>query len=100
MSTNISIGETAEFRCRHATADVVLWRVDDSLISLVNPPCDITIVPISGGSKLTIIGRPEYNGIKVVGVARFFSASPEESTDPPAILRGKCNTEFQSRLTL
>ena len=88
MSINISVGETAEFRCRHSTADVVLWRVNGSLISQANPPPDITTEFISGGSKLTIIGRTEFDGIEVVGVAKFFSSSPDESTNPPAILRG------------
>ena len=87
-SVNISVGETAEFRCRHSTADVVLWRVNGSFISFSNPPPGITTEFISGGSKLTIVGRPEYNGIEVVGVAIFFSSSPEESTYPPAILGG------------
>ena len=88
MSINISVGDTAEFRCRHSTADVVLWRVNGSLISQANPPPDITTEVISGGSKLTIIGQTEYNRIQVIGVARFFSSSPDESTNPPAILRG------------
>ena len=87
-SINISVGETAEFRCRHSTADVVVWRVNGSLISQVNPAPDITPEFISGGSKLTIVGRVEYNGTEVVGVARFFSVSSDESTYPPAILRG------------
>ena len=91
-SVNISVGEAAEFRCRHSTADVVVWRVNGSLISFSNPPHGITTEFISGGSKLTIVGRPEYNGIQVVGVARFFSASPDESTNPPAILGGTSNT--------
>ena len=87
-SVNISVGETAEFRSRHTTADVVLWRVNGSLISQAKPPPDITTDFISGSSKLTIVGRLEYSGTEVVGVARFFSASPEESTNPPAILGG------------
>ena len=82
----------AEFRCRHTTADVLVWRVDGSLISLANPPPDITAEFISGGSKLTIVGRPEYDGTEVVCVAKFFSSSPGESTNL-AILRGMCNTK-------
>ena len=94
VSVNISVGEAAEFRCRHSTADVVGWRVNGSLISQVNPPHGITTEFISGSSKLTIVGRPDFDGIEVVGVARFFSASPEESTYPPAILRGMSNTNI------
>ena len=46
---------------------------------------------------MTIVGRPEYDGIEVVGVARFDDGSPDESTDPPAIpalrYRSMCNIE-------
>ena len=87
-SKSISVGETAEFRCRHTTADIIVWRVNGSLISFFNPPPDIATEIISGDSKLTIVGRPEYNGIEVVGVARFFSSASDESTNPPAILGG------------
>ena len=62
--------------------------MNGSLISQANPPPDITIESISGGSKLTIVGQLEYNGTEVVGVARFFSVSPDESMYPPAFLRG------------
>ena len=96
-SVNISVGETAEFRCRHSTADVVIWRVNGSWISRANPPPGITTEYIFGGSKLTIVGRSDYDRFKVVGVARFFSSSPEESTYPPAILRGMSNTDIVYR---
>ena len=87
-SQTVSLGEMAEFRCRHDTADILVWRVNGSLISQANPPPDITIEFISGGSKLTIVGRSEYDGTEVIGVARYFSSYPDESTYPPAILRG------------
>ena len=96
VSVNISVGEAAEFSCRHSTADVIGWRVNGSLISQVNPPHGITIEFIRGGSKLAIVGRPDFDGIEVVGVARFLS-SPEESTYPPAILRGMSNTDIVYR---
>ena len=88
MSQTVSLGEMAEFRCRHDTADFIGWKVNGSLISQANPPPDITLEFISGGSKLTIIGRLEYNGTEVVGVAIFYSSFPSEETNPPAILRG------------
>ena len=97
VSVNISVGETAEFTCRHSTADVVVWRVNGSLVSLANPPHGITTEFIRDGIKLAIIGRPDFDGIEVVGVARFFSSSPEESTYPPAILRGMSNTDIVYR---
>ena len=94
VSVNISVGETAEFRCRHSTADILIWRVNGSLISQANPPPGITTELIRGGSKLTIVGRPDFDGSEVVGVARYyFSVSPDESTYPPAILRGMSNTD-------
>ena len=97
VSVNISVGETAEFRCRHSTADILIWRVNGSLISQFNPPHGITTEFIRGGSKLAIVGRPDFDGIEVVGVARFFSSSPDESTYPPAILRGMSNTDIVYR---
>ena len=84
----MSLGEVAEFWCRHDTADFIGWKVNGSLISQANPPPDITLEFISGGSKLTIIGRLEYDGTEVVGVAIFYSSSPPDETNPPAILRG------------
>ena len=78
----------AEFRCRHDTADFIGWKVNGSLISQTNPPPDITLELISGGSKLTIMGRLEYNGTDVVGVAIFYSSSPPDESNPPAILWG------------
>ena len=80
----------AEFRCRHDTADFIGWRFNGSFISQANPPPspDISTEVIDSGSKLTIMGRQEYNGTEVVGVAIFYSSSPPEETNPPAILRG------------
>ena len=37
---------------------------------------------------LSIIGRPEYNGTKVVGVAKFFNGLSDDETFPAAILQG------------
>ena len=85
----------AEFRCRHDTADFVGWRFNGSFISQANPPPDISTEVIDRGSKLTIVGRQEYNGTEVVGVAIFYSSSPPDESNPPAILRGlyMCNTD-------
>ena len=90
-SQNVSLGEMAEFRCRHDSADFIEWRVNGDFISFFNPPSGITPGFIIGGSKLTIVGRPEYDGTEVVCVAIFVSPSPDESTNPPAILGGMCN---------
>ena len=66
----------AEFRCRHDTADFVGWRFNGSFISQANPLPDISTEVIDRGGKLTIVGRQEYNGTEVVGVAIFYSSSP------------------------
>ena len=77
----------AEFRCRHDTANFIGWRFNGSLIGQTNPPCDISTEVIDRGSMLTIVGRPEYDGTEMVGVAIFFNA-PSIETNPPAILQG------------
>ena len=87
-SQSISVGETAEFRCRHNTTIVIRWRKNGKLISDSNLPPDITPGYISGGSKLTIVGRLEYDGTEVVCVAMFDDESPDELSNPPAVLRG------------
>ena len=88
-SKNISVGEFAEFICRHTTADVIVWEINGESISNINPPCGIIPEIISGGSKLTVVGRLDFDGLEVVCVARYFSPSPDESTNP-AILQGMC----------
>ena len=88
-SQTVSLGEMAEFRCRHDTADFVAWRFNGSFINKDNCPPNISTEVIDSGSKLTIIGRHEYNGTEVVGVAIFYTPSPPDETNPPAILRGK-----------
>ena len=92
VSQTINVGETAHFRCRHATADVITWKINDSLIDNNNLPLGIT--PSADGEgggvvyTLSIIGRPEYNGTKIVGVAVFISSLSNDETIPAAILEG------------
>ena len=88
-SQTVSVGEVAEFRCSHSTADIIRWRVNGTLVSLSRPPPDITLAINSEFVHiLTIIGRPIYNGTEVVGVARFDDNSPDETTNPEAMLIG------------
>ena len=88
-SQTVSVGEVAEFRCRHATADIIRWRVNGTLVSLSRPPPDITLAINSESVHiLTIIARRIYNGTEVVGVARFDDESPDETTNPEAMLIG------------
>ena len=90
-SQEVFIGEVAEFRCRHPTADIIAWRVNGSSVRQNSSP-DIT----PGTSRdddgalvctLTIIARPEYNGTDVVCVAVFIDESVPQPS-PPALLRG------------
>ena len=88
-SQTVSVGEVAEYRCSHATADTIRWRVNGTLISISRPPPDINLAINSEFVNiLTIIGRPIYNGTEVVGVAEFDDGSPDETTNPEAMLIG------------
>lgn len=87
------MGEEAVFRCRYPTALFILWRVNDSLVGR-DSPRDIspnTTRDDNGNlvDTLTITARPEYNGTRVVGVARFDNGVPDEQTDA-AMLIGVC----------
>ena len=87
----VFIGEETVFRCRHPTADVIVWRVNGSSVGQ-NPSPDIspgTIGDYDGSlvNTLTIVARPEYNGTEVVCVALFIDGSPFE-TSPLSVLQG------------
>ena len=63
--------------------------MNGSLVSISRPPPDITLdIDSESVYILTIIGRPEYNGTEVVGVAMFDDGSPDETTNPEAVLIG------------
>lgn len=85
QSQQVSIGDTATFRCRHASADVIRWRVDHVFVS-ANPSTDITPDTVREGNHivhtLTIVARQEYDGTEVECVARFDDHSPDEQTSP------------------
>ena len=88
----INVGETAVFRCRHATADFITWKLNDNLIDNNNLP--LGIAPGSdreGGGlvyTLSMFGQPRYNGTNIVGVAKFFNGLSDDETIPVAILQG------------
>ena len=92
MSQYVSIGETAEFRCQHTTADSIRWKVNGRLVGQNNRPTGITLdINDESGSVvniLRIMGLPQYNGTEVVGKAIFFDNSPAEDTSPAAVLQG------------
>ena len=80
----------AVFRCRHPTADFIIWMVNDTFIG-ANPPPDIT--PNTSRDEdgnlvhtLTIVARAQYNGTTIVFVAVFLSGAPPETTAPVMLL--------------
>ena len=83
------------FRCRHATAAFITWKINDTMIDKYNLPLEITPGEYGEGSGpggyvyfLTIIGRPQYNGTTVVGVATLFNGLSDDESFPAAILQG------------
>lgn len=81
-----NIGSDATFRCRHPNADTIRWRVNDDLISLINPPPYITPSTTRDNNNnvvftLTIEARLEYNQTRVICVARFDNGSSDETTE-------------------
>ena len=94
-SQTVNVGETAVFRCRHATASFIAWKVNDSLIDNNNLPLGITPGSLSEGGgvvyTLSVVGRLDNNGTKVAGIAIFIAnPSANEETVPAAILQGMC----------
>ena len=87
---NVTIGKDAEFRCKHANADFISWRVNGTSLDRVPLP-DVIIatnlttdgIPIH---TLTVTANPQYNGTVVECVALFISVQPFELT-PPVTLR-------------
>ena len=90
VSQEVPAGSEAIFRCQHSTANTIRWRVNNSTIGR-NSPTDITSDtehdeegnPVD---TLTIVARPEYNGAIIVCVAEFNDGTPEETSQPPAML--------------
>ena len=87
----VPVGSEAVFRCRHSTADNIRWRVNETLVSFRSSPPGITYSIITEGSylvdTLTIVARLDYNGTTIVCVAEFDDGSPDETSQPPAVLR-------------
>ena len=81
-----NIGRDVTFRCRHPRAEIIRWRVNGELISLSNPPSNITPSTTRDDNNnvvftLTIVTRLEYNQTMVVCVARFDDGSPDVTTE-------------------
>ena len=92
----VAVGEIAQYRCRHATARFITWKINETMIEDVSnlPPGITRDLTIEGGDVvyiLRILGRLEYNTTKVVGVA-LISNGLNETTSPAAILQGMYNT--------
>ena len=104
---NVNAGDTAAYRCKHDTADIIRWRVNGSLIGR-NPPPDVTsnIVTDKNGDldgTLTIVAHLEYNQTEIVCVARFDDGSPEEITSSVLLIihQGKIkNADDDTTLTI
>ena len=87
-SQNVSVGETAEFRCQHSIADGIRWKVNGSVLRPIDFPRGVHKRVENQLHILTIIGLPEYNGTEVVGDAYHFDGSYPEETEPAATLEG------------
>ena len=88
-SQNVSVNETAEFRCQHSTTDGIRWKVNGSVLRPIDFPPGVQQKVENRLYILTIIGMPEYNGTEVVGDAfHFYDGSSLEETEPAALLLG------------
>ena len=89
MSQEVSMGTEAVFRCRHPTADDIKWKVDESFVGRNSPP-DITPGDITEDGNLvdtlTIVAKLDYNTTVVVCMAEFYDETPNERSEPPAML--------------
>ena len=96
VSVEVPVGSEAVFRCRHSTADAIDWRVNRTFVGR-NPPPDITLGIITEGGNLVdtlaIVASLDYNGTTIVCVAVFRDGSPDETSQPPAVLRVQGESE-------
>ena len=81
----VAANSTAVYRCNHDTADVIRWRVNESLIGR-NPPPGITLGTERDENDnlidtLMIVAYPEYNQTEVKCVAKFDDDSTDETTN-------------------
>ena len=94
----MAIGETAEFECRHPTADYIGWKVNDSSIlsnvSFMNISTASYSVRDGPSRNILIVGAiPTYNGTVVICVAVFIAANncPSQDSRPAVLLiQGRC----------
>ena len=90
VSVEVPVGSEAVFRCQHSTANNIDWIVNGSFVGR-SPPPDITLGIITEGDNpvdtLTIVARHDYNGTTIVCVAVFRDGSPDETSQPAAVLR-------------
>lgn len=89
-SQNVAIGETAEFRCRHPTADYIAWTVNGTSLNNFNPNnISTTSILLPGGHSryILLIGAiPTYNGTIVICVAAFANECPSQQSGPAVLL--------------
>ena len=90
------------FYCRHQITNLIDWRVNHTLLSLV-PPSDVTpsMRRDEDGAivnTLTISAHLEYNGSAVECEAVFRDGSQSEvSASALLLVEGKCMTVCESR---
>ena len=88
----MAIGEEAEFRCRHPTADYIGWTVNGTSLSNFTPGNVSTkslSIPdgVSARRYVLIVGAvPTYNGTIVICVAVFTNHCPSQESDPAVLL--------------
>ena len=95
-SLNVSVGQQAVFLCRHATAETLSWRINDTAISVFSNNLTnitrrgITFLPHDRSAEdvLTIDALSEYNNTSVVCVALFIGSPPEISSLSVLLIQG------------
>lgn len=90
----VGVGQVAVFRCQYPTADLIAWRVNETQVSVFNPPRapGITIDTTSDTiSVLTIVAQFNYNETEVVCIAAFTDGRMSNETTPVHLLiQGEC----------
>ena len=91
LPLNVTSEQSALFRCTHATADTLAWRVNST--SVRNLPISVaheTLAVLNGNiltSNLTIETYLRYDDTQVDCVALFFDTTTATELSPTVILR-------------
>ena len=92
-SQNVVVGEKAEFRCRHPTADYIGWTVNGTSVNVNSTNISTISMPVPSGQSpryILIVGAiPIYSGTIVICVARFttnMNSCPSQQSEPAVLL--------------